>query len=115
MKDVFSPTCKVEVRGSNCSRRGLYVPCPGGHSGCEDCNISSTGAWSPPATYSYFLDIGLATGLSVFFRGKRVIEFGAGLGCYTSALRDAGVSIRGFDGMRGVSRRTDGLVRHADH
>ena len=95
---------------------GLPAPCLGQTKqfGCNTCNISQTGAWAPPPGYMYFLDLGLAAGLSRFFRAKRVTEVGAGLGCYTAALRDAGISIRGYDGMPGVARRTGGLVRRAD-
>ena len=57
---------------------------------------------------------GLASGLARFFGNASVNEFGAGMGCYTDALRSAGVRIRGFDGADHISDITRYLVSRAD-
>jgi len=53
--------------------------------------------------------------------GASLLELGAGMGCYTAALRDlaahsaVGASeVRGFDGAPGVTALTDGLIGEAD-
>ena len=52
--------------------------------------------------------------LVAFFGTDDVNEFGAGKGCYTDALRIAGVNVHGFEGARNISKLTDGFIRHAD-
>ena len=53
--------------------------------------------------------------------GASLLELGAGMGCYTAALRDLAAhsavgpsEARGFDGAPGVTALTDGLVGEAD-
>eukprot|EP00966_Prymnesium_polylepis_P158771 3669804-Prymnesium_polylepis.1 len=78
------------------------------------------GGWQLQASYTYFLDRGLAGELSKLVAGHSVVELGAGMGCYTGALRDAGRrgagphDMRGFDGAPGVAELSEGLVGEAD-
>ena len=77
---------------------------------------TASGAWRLEATnYTYFMDRGLVLALANLFAGGSVIELGAGKGCYSAALRRAGVpSVRAFDGAPGVGAMTRGLVQTAD-
>ena len=56
------------------------------------------------------VDENLATGLAKLFSGQSVLEFGAGMGCMTGALKDRGVDVRGFEGATNVHQLTQGLV-----
>jgi len=78
--------------------------------------VSSTGAWSIPQNYSYFLDTGLALQLAELFQGSTVIEFGAGTGHYNRFLTTLrkNITIRSFDGVKNIEQITEGLVRSAD-
>ena len=76
---------------------------------------SRTGAWVLDETQPYLIDRGLVRGLVQWLpKGDSVIEFGAGKGCYTDALGLAGVSVRGFEGAKGVAKLTRGLIQEAD-
>ena len=58
----------------------------------------------------YSLDVGLAASLASVFRGHSVIEFGAGMGCYTGALLDEKIDVTAYDGVPDVHRISHGLV-----
>lgn len=75
---------------------------------------SSTGAYGIDDTHPYLIDRGLVRGLVNFFGTDSVTEFGAGKGCYTDALRIAGVPARGFEGAEGIQHLTHGFIQHAD-
>ena len=66
------------------------------------------------ATYHYPFDRGLADALAGLFRGKSVIDFGAGLGKYVHHLAGAGIDVQGVDAIPDVESLTDGLVQHQD-
>lgn len=75
---------------------------------------SVSGAYTAVATQMYLIDRGLVRGLVEFFGTDSVNEFGAGRGCYTDALRTAGVAARGFEGGVGIQIKTEGTIAHAD-
>lgn len=75
---------------------------------------SKTGAYTAVSTQVYLIDRGLVRGLVELFGTDGVNEFGAGKGCYTDALRTAGVAARGFEGAEGVQLKTEGVIAHAD-
>jgi len=75
---------------------------------------STTGAWLLEASAGYFLDLGLAEGLTKLFAGGSVIEFGAGIGCYSGALHQRGVRAVPFEGAANVEQVTHGFVRMAE-
>jgi 2-polyprenyl-3-methyl-5-hydroxy-6-metoxy-1,4-benzoquinol methylase len=53
--------------------------------------------------------------MAALFRSNRsVLEFGAGMGCYTEQLRRAGLDVRGFDGSTNVHEITNGMIGRAD-
>ena len=66
----------------------------------ERAKISKTGAWIISDNYEYLLDENLARQLVNLFRNNTVIEFGAGTGRYTSYLRNEGIDVRGYDGVK---------------
>lgn len=80
----------------------------------ERAKVSKTGAWIISDQYEYLLDDKLANQLAIFFRNNSVIEFGAGTGKYTSYLRNAGINVRGYDGVENISELTKGLVQSLD-
>lgn len=114
----YCPRCDAR----RCSQAGATVTCctPEKDGGTRLSGASKTarGGWRLAASYTYFLDQRLARALARLFAGQSVLEFGAGLGCYTSALRDsrgAGLAdVRGFDGAPGVAELSEGLVGEAD-
>ena len=83
---------------------------------------TARGGWRLQASYTYFLDRSLVAQVAKLVAGASVIEFGAGMGCYTAALRDLGMKsvavgpreARGFDGAPGVRELTEGLIGEAD-
>ena len=82
--------------------------------------VTTTGAWKLEKSYNYFLDRGLVAALAQLFRrGTKSsrptsLELGAGMGCYTSALRSVGVDARGVDGAPGIDGLTSSLVGFAN-
>ena len=61
------------------------------------------------------LDPGLLKAIvSVIPKGRSIVELGAGVGTYLTALREFYEVVDGFDGIRGVDELTDGLVSEAD-
>ena len=80
----------------------------------ERAKISKTGAWIISDNYEYLLDENLARQLVNLFRNNTVIEFGAGTGRYTSYLRNEGIDVRGYDGVKNISELTNGLVQSLD-
>ena len=110
----WAPVCVVRGPHS-CWQAGKPRSCPAkSQAGCHACGISSTGAWRPTPTHTYFLDLGLAWALTNALRGASVVEFGAGHGCYTSFLREQGLRVSAYDGVEGVAELTHGLVTTAD-
>ena len=79
-------------------------------------HLGASGAWESKGTTPYLLDRGLATALARFFGASAsVVEFGAGKGCYTDALRTAGLTkVQAFEGAPQIEHVTHGFVRHAD-
>ena len=115
----FEPICQVTFgRSQVCMRAGQMVPCPG-HVDVDrrDGAVpTASGAWRlQAANYTYFMDRGLVSALAKSFAGGSVLELGAGKGCYSAALRRAGLpSVRAIDGAPGVAEMTHGLVQTAD-
>ena len=66
------------------------------------------------AEYHYPFDRGLADALAELFRGKSVIDFGAGVGKYVKHLAGAGIDIAGLDAIPDVEQLTGSLVQHFD-
>jgi len=78
---------------------------------------AETGSWVLQEGYAYYFDQNLADGLlGLFNEGDRVIELGAGLGCYSYYYYDSKVlsSISASDGVDNVADRTGGLVKARD-
>ena len=98
----WRPKCLVALR-KDLSRHGVVN--------------SSAGQWMLSTCNSvHYLDQTLARGLSSLMSGGRVIELGAGCGCYTGALLDQGMvrSVLAYDGGPNIGELTDNLVRTAD-
>ena len=91
----FRPICQVGL-DDKCEEGRAAVACPTG------------------GNYTYYLDRGLVAAIEAQLRGHSFIEFGAGEGCYTRALRDDDVEVTGFDKFKGVFAKTQGLVQYAD-
>ena len=108
----WEPTCHVTFDKAVCERGGVRVPCPKGNR--AGATPGSTGAWTLSAGYTYFLDPGLVEALARHFGDSSVLELGAGKGCYSSALRRAGIPVRAYDGAPGIAELTGGLVHTAD-
>ena len=110
----WAPVCLIEPPHA-CWQAGRHMRCPSStHGSCHGCGISSTGAWRPTSSHTYYLDLGLAEALANVLHGSRVVEFGAGHGCYTSFLRGLGLRVSAYDGIEGVGGLTHGLVTTAD-
>ena len=110
----WAPVCVIKPPYS-CWQAGKPRKCPSStHGGCNDCGITSTGAWKPTTAHTYFLDLGLAEALASVLQGTSIVEFGAGHGCYTSFLRAKGLRVSAYDGIEGVAELTHGLVTTAD-
>jgi hypothetical protein len=134
--DGFLPTCQVTCcdmgRNPRCKRvgcnqrkcvRGLHhVQCSTGEkrggTQLKGAKVTKSGAWKLEKSYTYFLDQGLVQAMVLLFNSSgstpTVLELGAGMGCYTNALREAGMQARGFDGAPNVGELTSNLVGHAD-
>ena len=111
----WEPTCRITFR--KCERGGLSVPCPKAKAKRDfwaGATPGSTGAWTVTEEFTHFLDRGLVEALARHFRDSSVLELGAGTGCYTSALRRAGIPVRAYDGAPGIAELTGGLVHTAD-
>ena len=111
----WEPTCRITFR--KCERGGLSVPCPKAKAKRDfwaGATPGSTGAWTVTEEFTHFLDRGLVEALARHFRDSSVLELGAGTGCYTSALRRAGIPVRAYDGGPGIAELTRGLVHTAD-
>ncbi len=52
--------------------------------------------------------------VSIIPKDRRIIELGAGIGTYLTALREFYLVVDGFDGIRGINQLTDRLVNEAD-
>ena len=78
--------------------------------------VTKNGAWSLDEMQTYVIDRGLVSGLVRFFGREKstVVEFGAGIGCYSDALRLRGVPSFAFEGAANVVQLTRGSVRLAD-
>eukprot|EP00964_Phaeocystis_antarctica_P072391 scaffold44253_cov81-Phaeocystis_antarctica.AAC.4 len=58
----------------SCWQAGTPRSCPSStHGGCNNCGISSTGAWKPTTAHTYFLDLGLAEALASVLQGTSVV------------------------------------------
>jgi hypothetical protein len=118
----WHPTCVSSLPGRggarNCLRGDQISQCAPSkqHGGTiEFQSVTGTGAWSYDSEYTYRIDLGLMRGLARFFgNGTSVNEFGAGMGCYTDALRREGIRVRAYEGAPGIANITQGLVRQAD-
>ena len=60
------------------------------------------------------LDVPLARKLAALLAGERVLELGAGCGCYTAHLQAAGVQVVALDGTTNIGALTGGLVERQD-
>jgi len=80
----------------------------------KQVQVSDTGAWVLPEDYVYLFDESLAFALLNFLKNKSVTEFGAGKGLYTSFLRNRGVVVNAYDGVRDIDSITDSQVSFAD-
>ena len=117
---VFEPLCQVTFGKAACVRGEAAARCPDKpQSGAVP---TSTGAWTLPETYTYFLDRGMVGELGRLFANASVLELGAGKGCYAAALRrnasrpgpGFGVRVRAYDGSPDIAAQTAGLVQTAD-
>ena len=80
----------------------------------EDTKPSTTGAWLLSVSQPYLVDRGLISGLADFLGNASVVEFGAGMGCYSDQLLLGGVDAHAFEGATNVASLTHGFVQHAD-
>lgn len=117
----WHPTCLAELAHSppsTCVRGSRTFNCTFTWKEFLDAqpHLGSSGAWESNGTTPYLLDRGLASALSRFFGpSASVVEFGAGKGCYTDALRTAGTAnAQAFEGAPQIEDVTHGFVRHAD-
>ena len=101
---------KVYVQAGN----GVWTEAPARGAAPGKVRPSATGAWILPQDYVYNFDRGLTSFLLRMWGGQSVIEIGAGLGCYSAALRAAGTSVSAYDGAQNVHQLTGGLVNSAD-
>ena len=62
----------------------------------------------------HIIDVPLGGHLRQTLAGKKVLELGAGCGCYTADLMDAGIDVISFDGTANIASLTQGLVQHQD-
>ena len=116
-KGRYCPRCDRRT----CAQAGERVGCctseKDGGTLLKGATKTVKGGWRLQASYNYFLDERLARELARLFSGSSVLELGAGLGCYTAALRDSEggpAAVRGFDGAPAVRELSGGLVGEAD-
>ncbi|KAL7524476.1 hypothetical protein ACHAWF_000967 [Thalassiosira exigua] len=79
--------------------------------------IDPNGAWLLPQNFMYKFDVAFAdAALEKVLGGSRVLELGAGLGCYTLYWRESGKvsSIDAYEGAANVESMSGGFVRMAD-
>jgi hypothetical protein len=106
------PTCRHLAWAAGAPEKACFVqaaPSAWRHHPCP-----RAGSWELNDNYTYTLDRGLAAAYIPLFRGRSVLELGAGKGCYTASLLSTVRSIRAFDGAPNVERLTKGLVGRAD-
>jgi len=120
------PRCKrVGCNARRCMQGDALVPCGTkenvGGTRLTGAKVTATGGWKLLKSYNYFLDHGLVEALVNFFqhtmkppRRTSVLELGAGMGCYTAALRAHGIDARGVDGAPGIDNLTSSLVGFAN-
>ncbi len=73
----------------------------------------TTGGWLLHSSTCYLIDTGLVWGLLELWNGTdaTIADVGAGVGCYTHALRHAGLSvIAAYDAAPNIERITRGVV-----
>lgn len=116
-KIFSSPTCKLPEGG--CIEVGYpnpkSVPCPFKRK--VRASHGETGSWVLKDDFAYFFDQKLADGLmGLFNQGDRVIELGAGLGCYSYYYHSSKklASISPSDGVADIANRTEGFVQTRD-
>ena len=63
---------------------------------------------------AHLIDVKFANHLAMLFLGKRVLELGAGCGCYTHRLINSGADVTAFDGTANIAELTQGLVNPQD-
>merc|ERR1711920_1014384 len=63
---------------------------------------------------THVLDDSIALRLGRLFAGSKVLELGAGCGCYTHEWRTRGLDVAAFDGTPNIENLTHGFVSHAD-
>lgn len=63
---------------------------------------------------AHMVDAKLSEYLATLFAGKRVLEMGAGCGCYTHRLAVAGIDITALDGTSNIAELTNGIVQEQD-
>mmetsp|Transcript_17545 Transcript_17545/g.37991 ORF Transcript_17545/g.37991 Transcript_17545/m.37991 type:complete len:594 (-) Transcript_17545:2281-4062(-) len=87
------------------------LPCPVR----ESLQTSSTGAYILPQNFVYRFDQGIANEILNIVSG-RVLELGAGLGCYTHYFKNSKqlAHVSGFEGASNVDELTGGFIKHAD-
>ena len=114
----WEPVCQVTFGRRVCMRGATTVDCPGNVDldRKEGATPLQSGAWKISASnYTYFMDRGLVAALAKVFAGSSVLELGAGKGCYTAALRRAGLPwVGAVDGVPDIAAMTHGLVATAD-
>uniref|UniRef100_A0A061SH67 Methyltransferase domain protein n=1 Tax=Tetraselmis sp. GSL018 TaxID=582737 RepID=A0A061SH67_9CHLO len=78
--------------------------------------ITESGAWYISRKYKYVFDKTLANALLVVFKGKSVLELGAGLGHYSKFLLSTGKlkALFSYDGVPDIQEVSRGLVHYAD-
>ena len=77
---------------------------------------TSTGAYILPENYAYRFDQKFANAILDNVISGRVLELGAGLGCYTYYFQDSGKlsNITGYEGASNVLELSKGLIKQAD-
>jgi hypothetical protein len=106
------PMCHITNDGHICQHWQEVGNCSRRSGGAKP---TANGSWSLRGFYVYNLDVGLVGAITRIVGNHSVLELGAGTGCYTSALLDAGVRVdAAYDGVANVHEVTGGLVQHAD-
>ena len=120
------PRCKhVGCNDRRCMQGDAVVQCGTkegvGGTRLGGAKVTKTGGWKIQKSYNYFLDRALVAALAhLFHRAMKLpgrpsaLELGAGMGCYTAALRAYGIDARGIDGAPGIDALTSSLVGFAN-